>query len=75
MRVYIGDHLERGTRVRNFTFNYDLAGFLTYTGGSHSSVFSLFYKRFTHKGKEAYAMIGYSLSEYDKTFIAITRLV
>lgn len=73
MRVYIGDHLERGTRVRNFTFNYGLAGFLTYTGGSHSSVFSLFCKRFTHKGKEAY--VHDSLSEYDKTFIAITRLV
>lgn len=52
MRVYIGEHFERWTRVGNFTFNYDLAGFLSYTGGSHSSVFSLFNKRFTQKGKE-----------------------
>lgn len=53
MRFSIGDHFERWIRVINLIFNNELVGFLLLTGGSHSIVFSLLNKRFTHKGKEA----------------------
>lgn len=33
MRIYIGDNFKQWTRVKNFMFNYQLAGFLLQTGG------------------------------------------
>lgn len=54
MRIFIGDHFERLTRVRNLIFNNELAGLLQLTVGSHSGVFSLFDKIFTHTVSDAH---------------------
>lgn len=58
MKIYIEDHFERWRRVRNFVFDYGLAGFLLWTGGQVTQGFLCkIYKIFTHKGKKAYDTI------------------